>query len=158
MPETTSSVFVRFVAAMRRVFANEVDKSPPADAVRQAAALLLAEVARVDHDVKDIDLIAAREGLRQLFALSPDESTALLDHAGRPENRPTSYHGIVSLLNRNLSAEEKVNLIEQMWRVAQIDHEIDMYEDHLVRKIADLLYVPHREFIAAKLRTSQNLN
>jgi uncharacterized tellurite resistance protein B-like protein len=39
-----------------------------------------------------------------------------------------------------------------MWRVAHADLELDMYEDHLVRKIAELLYVPHTEFITAKHR------
>jgi uncharacterized tellurite resistance protein B-like protein len=122
------------------------------DEIALAAATLLAEVARVDHDVKDADLVAAREGLQQLFALPQDKAYALLDLASRAENRPTSYHGVVSVLNRSLSREDKVRLIEHMWRVAQVDHEIDMYEDHLVRKISDLLYLSHTDFILAKHR------
>lgn len=122
----------------------------------QAAAILFAEVARADNNVKDIDLVAARQGLQVLFGLSTEQADALLQYAGRPENRPTSYFRIVSLLNREMSPTDKIKLIEQMWRVAQIDNEIDMYEDHIVRKIADLLYVPHREFIAAKHRAKNH--
>jgi uncharacterized tellurite resistance protein B-like protein len=87
-----------------------------------------------------------------LFALPAADADALLAQAARPENRPTSYHGIASLLNGGLTPQDKIRLVEQMWRVAHVDREVDMYEDHLVRKIADLLYVPHREFIAAKHR------
>lgn len=155
MSETVASVFERIALAMRRLFGTDTEDAPAADAVSQAAALLLAEVARVDQDVKDIDLIAARDGMRELFSLSPEQSADLIEHACRPENRPTSYHAIVRLLNRSLSMQEKINLIEQMWRVAQIDQEIDMYEDHLLRKISDLLYVPHSEFIAAKHRAAK---
>lgn len=149
----TASLVDRFAAAMRRLFAGDEEQPPALDAVPRAAAMLLAEVARVDHDVKDIDLVAAREGLQAMFALPAGQADALLEYAGRRENRPTSYHAITSVLNRGLSAPDKIKLVEQMWHVAQVDQEIDMYEDHLVRKIADLLYVPHREFIAAKHRT-----
>lgn len=155
MSGTAVSAFEKFTLALRRLFSAGSEEAASADAVPQAAALLLSEVARVDHDVKEIDLAAAREGLQQLFPMDSEKSAAMLEAAGRLENRPTSYHAIVNLLNRELSAQQKIDLIEQMWRVAQIDQEIDMYEDHLVRKISDLLYVPHREFIAAKHRAAK---
>ena len=122
------------------------------DAVPMAAATLLAEVARVDHDVKDVDRVAASQSLQQLFALTRDRADALLEHALRPENRPTSYYSLVTVLNRNLSMQDKVALVEHMWKVAQVDSEIDMYEDHIVRKISDLLYLSHSDFISAKHR------
>lgn len=138
----------------QNLFAGAAAEAPERpDAIPLAAATLLAEVARVDHDVKEADLVAAREALQQLFALPQDRAHALLDLASRAENRPTSYHAIVSVLNRNLSREDKVRLIEHMWRIAHVDREIDMYEDHLVRKISDLLYLPHTDFIHAKHRT-----
>lgn len=122
------------------------------DAIPLAAATLLAEVARVDHDVKDVDVASASRSLQQLFALPQDKADALLEHALRPENRPTSYHSIVSVLNRKLTMQDKVALIEHMWRVAHIDRQVDMYEDHIVRKISDLLYLSHSDFISAKHR------
>lgn len=138
--------------AFQKLFSGAADEAPAVDAIPMAAATLLAEVARVDHDVKDADLAAARESLQQLFALEPEKADALLAHALRPENRPTSYHAIVSVLNRALSMADKVRLIEHMWRVAHVDREIDMYEDHLVRKISDLLYLSHTDFIHARHR------
>jgi len=137
----------------QNLFAGAAAEAPEGpDAIPLAGATLLAEVARVDHDVQEADLVAAREALQHLFALPPDKAQALLEVASRTENRPTSYHGIVSVLNRKLSREDKVRLIEHMWRVAHVDREIDMYEDHLVRKISDLLYLSHTDFIHAKHR------
>jgi uncharacterized tellurite resistance protein B-like protein len=139
--------------AFQTLFAGAAAQPPePPEAIPLAAATLLAEVARVDHDVKEADLVAAREALQKLFALPQDRAHALLDLASRAENRPTSYHGIVSVLNRNLSRQDKARLIEYMWRVAHVDREVDMYEDHLVRKISDLLYLSHTDFIHAKHR------
>jgi uncharacterized tellurite resistance protein B-like protein len=120
--------------------------------VQQAVASLLYETARADHAVKQEDLDAASDCLRELFALTAEQAAALLAHAGHARHRPTSYHPLVSVINQNLGADEKRRLVEYMWRVAHADREIDMYEDHLVRKIADLIYVPHRDFISAKHR------
>jgi uncharacterized tellurite resistance protein B-like protein len=120
--------------------------------VQQAVASLLYETARVDRDVKAQDLRVAEESLRELFALSPEQARSLLGRVAQPDKRPTSYHPLTKIINNHFSAEEKRRLVEYMWRVAHADHEVDMYEDHLVRKISELLYVSHREFISAKHR------
>ena len=120
--------------------------------VQQAVASLLYETARVDNEVKVQDLRVAQESLRELFALPPQQAQALLARAGEPDKRPTSYHPLTKIINNHFSAEDKRRLVEHMWRVAHADHEVDMYEDHLVRKISELLYVSHREFITAKHR------
>jgi uncharacterized tellurite resistance protein B-like protein len=120
--------------------------------VQQAVASLLYETARVDRDVKAQDLRVAEQSLRELFALSPEQARSLLGRVAQPDKRPTSYHPLTKIINNHFSAEEKRRLVEYMWRVAHADHEVDMYEDHLVRKISELLYVSHREFISAKHR------
>ena len=124
--------------------------------VQEAVATLLYETARVDHEVKEEDLVVAGDCLRELFALSSEQARALLVHAAQLHHRPTSYHPLSKVINEHFSAEEKHHLVEYMWRVAHADREVDMYEDHLVRKIADLLYVPHRDFISAKHRARGN--
>jgi uncharacterized tellurite resistance protein B-like protein len=152
MSESSGSLLERLFIPLRRLFGSQDAGPPPVDAVAQAAASLLAEMTRVDHEVKDGDLRAARDALQQLFALSPGKAEALLAHAARPENRLTSYHQVVSLLNRHLAREQKVQLVESMWRVAHADAEVHMYEDHFVRKISELLYLSHTDFITAKHR------
>lgn len=120
--------------------------------VQQAVASLLYETARVDNQVKPQDLRVAEASLRELFALSPEQAQAMLALVGEPGKRPTSYHPLTRIINNHFGAEDKRRLVEHMWRVAHADHEVDMYEDHLVRKISELLYVSHREFISAKHR------
>lgn len=124
--------------------------------LQRSVASLLYETARVDHDVKDVDLQSAADSLRELLALPEEQAQALLSLAANPRQRPTSYHPLVKVVNKQFSAEQKQRLVEHMWRVAHADDDIDMYEDHLVRKIAELLYVPHSEFISAKLRAREH--
>jgi uncharacterized tellurite resistance protein B-like protein len=45
-------------------------------------------------------------------------------------------------------------LLEALWRVAQADAIVHKYEEHLIRRVADLIHVPHRGYIAAKLRAA----
>jgi uncharacterized tellurite resistance protein B-like protein len=86
------------------------------------------------------------------FALREDEPAAMIENAEKRENRLTSYYSPVALINARCSPSEKVALVEQLWRVAAADGQVDPYEDDLVRKLSDLLYVEHTDFILAKHR------
>ena len=61
----------------------------------------------------------------------------------------------LAAVNRACSEAEKLRLVEQLWRVANADSVIHKYEEHLIRRIADLLHIPHRAFIVAKLRAAE---
>lgn len=142
---------------LQRIFGGSAAETAQArdralEQAEHAAAILLAEMVRADSEAKDIDEQAAVDGLRDLFAMSEQKARALFDHVSHFDRRPTSYHPLVKVLNGAFSAEQKQRLIEHMWRVAHADEQVHMYEDHLVRKIAELLYVPHSQFIAAKHR------
>ena len=71
----------------------------------------------------------------------------------------TSYYGPVSAIKREFDLPRRILLIEHLWHIAYADGKLDPYEDHYVRKIAHLLYVPNTECMlargrAAKARTS----
>jgi len=116
-----------------------------------AAAALLIELGKADYrsDARERQAIAA--ALRNGFRLDDAATTALLADAEAASNRATSLYEFTSILNEHYSDEEKFHLIRQLWRVAVADGNIDKYEDHLIRKVAELLYVPHQQFIRAKL-------
>jgi uncharacterized tellurite resistance protein B-like protein len=106
----------------------------------------------MDLEATPEDVDAAREGLVDLLGVTKQEADALLDEARASATRLTSYHEIVSIINASLSREHKVRLVEHMWRVAHADAQLDAHEDHLVRKISDLLYLPHIECMLARQR------
>ena len=121
-------------------------------ALRLATAALLIEMTRVDYEVKSIELEVIIAILQQHFGITSEETSELMELAELEADQATTYHDFTSLINSRYSMEQKIQVIELLWQVAHADGEIEKYEDYLVRKIADLLYVPHREFIAAKHR------
>ena len=142
----------------QNVFA-EVERSDAQGehALRLAAAALLVEIMRMDEAIVDAERRLAEHIVRDCFDLSADESGELLRLAEQEVQEATDYHQFTSLLNERLDYEQKTRLVEQMWRVAFADGALDKYEEHLVRKLAELLYVSHADFIAAKHRASGGL-
>ena len=121
-------------------------------ASRLAVATLLVEIARADHDIDPAERTAIRRMLGASYGLDPASSADLLARAEHAVEESVSLHEFTSRLNDELSPQEKTGIVEMLWRVAFADGRIDKYEEHLVRKAADLLYVPHRRFIRAKLK------
>ena len=119
--------------------------------IHSALASLLYEAARVDRNVTDEDLTVAAESLSRLAKISIVDAQQFLVTASKPENRPTSYHPLATIINENFTYEQKCQLITSMWSIAHSDNHVDPHEDHIIRKISDLLYVSHQDFIHAKI-------
>jgi uncharacterized tellurite resistance protein B-like protein len=90
--------------------------------------------------------------IHQNFSLTPEQTDSLIELAEQQRKAATDYFQFTSLINKEYSLEQKVRLIESLWKIAFIDGALDMNEEYLVRKIADLLHVPHIDFIMAKNR------
>ncbi|HEB94765.1 MAG TPA: TerB family tellurite resistance protein [Gammaproteobacteria bacterium] len=125
--------------------------------LRLACAALLIEVSRADDEITAEEMAAVSLAVRKTFGLSAAETMALIQLAEEEADGATSYHEFTSLINGSYSKEQKIQLLERLWEVVFADAEMEKYEEHLVRKLADLLYVPHSQFIAAKLRTQARL-
>lgn len=124
----------------------------PVSSSRVAVATLLVEIARADFEVDPAERIAIRRMLGAAYGLDPESAGELLARAEHAVEDAVSLYEFTSRLNDELSPAQKVEIIEMLWRVAFADGRIDKYEEHLVRKAADLLHVPHRRFIRAKLK------
>ena len=122
------------------------------DPLHVATAALLVEMMRMSGEAAGEERDRVLRALQAKFGLQPDETAELLRLAEDEAREATDYYQFTALIKDRLTAEQKARLIEYMWEVAYADGELHRYEEHLVRKIADLLYVPHKAFIAAKLR------
>jgi uncharacterized tellurite resistance protein B-like protein len=122
-----------------------------------AVAALLIEVLRADYDVGPGERQEVVRSVSAMLKLDPAASEALTAEAERQADRSHDLYQFTSQVNRTYSDEEKVTLLEALWRVAQADAIVHKYEEHLIRRVADLIHVPHRGFIAAKLRAAGQL-
>ncbi len=117
-----------------------------------ATAALLIEVMRMDEDIVEEERQAVRNILNSRFSLSGDETEQLLALAEEEAAGLADYYQFTSLINKNFSPEQRAKLVEHLWQVAYADGHLDKHEEHLVRKLAELLHVRHSAFIAAKHR------
>jgi uncharacterized tellurite resistance protein B-like protein len=116
-----------------------------------ATATLLMEVARADDRITEEERQDVRRLIEKHYALSPELTQEIAASAEHEARHATSLYPFTRLINRACSPDEKVRIISMLWRVTCSDGHVDKYEEYLVRKIAELLYVPHREFIRMKL-------
>lgn len=123
-----------------------------------AVAALLIEVAMADHQFSDQELGSLSYSLKSKYSLTSDEISELITLAKSESNHATSLHQFTQIVNQHCDNAEKFNLIRAMWEIAFADGNLDKYEDYLIRKVADLIYLPHSEFIRAKSQVKANLN
>jgi uncharacterized tellurite resistance protein B-like protein len=108
-------------------------------------------VLRADYEVSDAERQQVLESLRSVLGIDDVSGRELLALAESRVDQASDLHQFTSEINRTLSPEARVELVRQLWRVAKSDDVVHKYEEHIIRRIADLLYVTHRDFIAAKL-------
>lgn len=115
-----------------------------------AAAALLIEIARADFDFDDDEQAAIEALLADTLEIDAGEIAELVQLATEESREATSLHQFTRLINESFSIERKRLLMEQLWRVAYADGRIDSHEEQLLRRIADLLHLRHREFMKAR--------
>jgi len=144
------------IATLRRFFETRI--APARDethALHLAAAMVLLEVSRADFDIGDEELAVVAAALRERFGLDAEEVEELLALARRSSDEVVDLHPFLRLLVEHYSPEQRASVVQDLWRVAYADSRLDKYEEYHIRRIADLLYVPHSAFIRAKLRAAQ---
>ncbi|MBU0621334.1 MAG: TerB family tellurite resistance protein [Gammaproteobacteria bacterium] len=127
-------------------------ESRPENTLQLATAVLLIEVMKSDADMAIQEQDEILKILKEKFHLSDVEVTHLTELGHRTASAANDFHQFTSIINRELQPAEKIRIIEYMWQVAYADGKISAHENHLMRKISDLLYIPHRDYIAAKMR------
>lgn len=117
-----------------------------------AAAVLLVEVARSDHSFTDAERQSVLGSVQRKFRLSPAEARQLLELAELESGAAHDLYQFTSQIDATFQIEQKVRLLEELWRAAYSDAVLHEYEEHLIRRVADLLHLSHSQFIGAKLR------
>ena len=135
-------------------------KPPPQDSdtrlsehtLQLATAVMLVEVMRADATFHAGEREAVRAALRDRFALQPDEAARLTELAEAAAHRATDLYSFTSRIDERFSMEQKIHMVETMWRIAYADGHLSEHERHVMWRIADLLHVPHGAYVHARMR------
>jgi uncharacterized tellurite resistance protein B-like protein len=145
--------------SFKRFFEERVSSRAGADsgsardhALKLAASALLFEVVLADGQVTEEELTIMRTAIQGTFGLSREESEELVRLGEAEGRKAASLYEFTRLVDHDFSGAEKKRVVELLWLIAFADGKKDPEEEHLVRKIAGLLHVPHPDFIDAKIR------
>ena len=142
-------------SALKRFLENilppEVAVETDDEALNFATALLLFEVAKADYKLEDSEWLSMKTALIEVLSINTATADKLLTTAQTHSETNTSMQPFTHLINDEFSLEQKKKLMKAMWQIAYADGKLDKYEEHYLRKISELLYIPHSQFIQQKL-------
>jgi uncharacterized tellurite resistance protein B-like protein len=122
--------------------------------LKLATAVLLVEVARADFAEAELELDSVAGLLESHLGLPRTEVEALVTQARHEADHSASLQKFTRQLHGELDVAEKHRLIEMLWQVAHADSRLDKHEDHLIRKVAGLLYISHSDLIRIRNRVA----
>jgi uncharacterized tellurite resistance protein B-like protein len=143
--------------ALRKFFERRFADAEPghdADAVRGAleiaTAALMVEMLRADDGTREVETALVERLLRRHFHIDDDAVARLLELGSEKADQSVSLHEFTRLIHDHFSVAQKTTVVEMLWRVAAADGRIDPHEELLVRKVADLLYLPQAAWVKAR--------
>lgn len=141
------------------VLANSTaDKVDEEHAVLLAMASLMIEVAESDYHDAPEERESVLKIVKESFDLTDNETNQIVDLARQEHAESIDYFQFTSLINQHYSAAQRVELIEKLWQIAFADNELDKHEEHVIRRIADLIHVAHSDFMKTKLKVLNKQN
>lgn len=119
--------------------------------VEMATAALLCEIMRADRDYDEREVAKLKTILQEQFTLESNAIDDLVQQGKERSEEAVDLVQFTKVINARCDNEQKHQMIRNLWRIAYADKQLDPLEEFTIRRIADLLYIPHNQFIKAKL-------
>ena len=147
---------------VKRFFSKEKERSPDAAGqetghdIHVATCALLVEIARIDGTFTKEEMETIFSILKGKYGLSREHADALIAEAEKELEESVDLWQFARLINENYSNEEKMEIIETLWRIVYVDGKMDQYEHYLMNKFKNLLRVSHNQLIDMKLKVKHS--
>lgn len=138
---------------LKKLFALlEADSEPnkPNYSLEVACAVLLCEVMKADGLLKDEELAHVKVLLSKEFPTLADNIEDIIEQAIELSDNANDFYQFTSTINQAFDHSQRINIVSMLWQLAIADGELSSIEEHIIRKIADLLHLRHSEYIQAK--------
>ena len=131
---------------------EEIGESSNVLELDRACAALLVEMAFADKDFDEREKESLKQSLLKSYAIDIETINEIINDAEKTVEESTSLYEYTRTVNDEFEYPQKLNLLENLWKVAYADETLDKYEEHLLRKISDLIHISHSDYINVKLR------
>ncbi len=122
----------------------------------KACSALLIEVAFADKIFDESEISSLKDSLKETYGLEDEIINELIIDAERTVDDSTSLYEYTRVVNDEFTYSDKLELLTRIWKLAFADGNLDKYEDHLIRKISDLIHISHSDFIRIKLENRED--
>ena len=150
-------IYLQVVESISVAQVPESDSVDREAAIRLATAVLMIDVARADHVFEESEFDSMLQLIETHFELTPEHAATLVNAAGEKADDMVSLFEFTQLLHKHLDEKEKARIVSLLWQVAYADGQLDKYEDSLVLKISDLLYVSRGRVMRLKHDAQQGV-
>ena len=144
-------MFTKVKAFFERINDPQLFSDISQETLNIATAVLLVEISNADFDLDPQEKVVLEASVARILHLTPEESSELIALAHEKQAHATSLYEHTRLIVDHFTPEQKKALMTAIWQVAFADGKLDPNEEYVLRKIADLIYLPHRDFIQTKL-------
>ena len=141
---------------LAKITGSEAEESIEEQTLPMAAAALFFEVAWADHKITEHELDLVRAGLVSQFGLSNEVVNDIVEESHKQHNESVGVYPFTRAITEAWDEQQRFDLVVQLWRLALSNAELNKYEEHTIRRIADLLYLSHQRFIEAKLKVKRS--
>jgi len=139
-------------------FSNQEEeiKDEKISSLDKACSALLIEVAYADKIFDESEINSLKESLKEIYNIDEEIINELISDAKKTVDESTSLYEYTRVVNDEFDYSDKLELLSRIWKLAFADGNLDKYEDHLIRKISDLIHISHSDFIKIKLDNKIN--
>ena len=135
---------------------EEIQKDSNLTLLNNSCAALLVEIAFADKDFDETEKASLKQSLIETYAIDESVIEEIIRDAEDTVSESTSLYGYTSIVNSEFQYEDKLKLLRNLWKIAYADGYLDKYEEHLLRKISDLIHISHSDYISIKLEIRES--
>ena len=136
---------------------EETTEESSSNLLDNACAALLVEIAFADKDFDETEKTSLKQSLIETYAVDESDIEEIIKDAEETVSESTSLYGYTRVVNDEFEYEDKLSLLKNLWKVAYADGNLDKYEEHLIRKISDLIHISHTDYINFNLEIRDRL-
>ena len=135
---------------------EEIQEESNLTLLNNSCAALLVEIAFADKDFDETEKASLKQSLIETYAIDESVIEEIIRDAEDTVSESTSLYGYTSIVNTEFQYEDKLKLLRNLWKIAYADGYLDKYEEHLLRKISDLIHISHSDYISIKLEIKKS--
>jgi len=126
--------------------------------IELTASVLAYEIARADGDILDSELSIIFEEIKKITPATGKSQEEILKIIQNFSNNSISFYDFIEDINKDYSKKDKLHLLTFLWSVAYADNILEVNEERLIRRIADLIHIKHLDVLKIKDKVKKNID